>query len=118
MLPIWPEHLTAGDVPRSDALATIRFGSPAPAFAIPIRALDDRAAAEVWRTNDAVRGGTTGALSWCATDEVLMGTVRMHGADIEAITASVYRQIVDAAHATEFPHLLRVWNHGAGINDR
>ena len=119
MLPLSPELLPVEDVANAEGvLATIAFGDPIDdaLTTIPVPQLGGRPLAEVWRTRDPVRRGACGAITYAATDRVLIGTLGRDASDVEGTGAWVFDQIIEFARTSGYPHLLRVWNHVGDIN--
>lgn len=119
MLPLWPELLPVEDVVNAEGvLAAVAFGNSIDdALAtVAVQQLGDRPLAEVWRTNDTVRRGTCGDISYAATDRVLIGTLGRDANDVEGTAGWAFDQIIDLARTSGYPHLLRVWNHVGDIN--
>lgn len=86
---------------------------------------------ELWATDAAVRQGSSGALLFRCTDEVLFGAIQLSEADFAAgdaaadgcpdtalrrATEAAYRQVFALLEEAGFPHLLRVWNYLPAIN--
>ena len=80
---------------------------------------------EVWVGRAAARIEQVGATRCRHNGELLFGTVSVmpsaaiDGADNDALgiaTYDAYRSLLDAVHATGYPHLLRIWNSIPDIN--
>jgi len=109
-----------------DTLAVIGFG---PTAALPedprclrvgLRPLADAAPYEVWRTAGRVRFGRAGAVGWAADEQYLFGALEIdeaaHGG-ILAATEAAYATLRGFTATSTHPHLLRIWNYLAAINE-
>ena len=76
-------------------------------------------AAEVWRVAGPVRVGNAEGLHYAAGQDYLLGQVEIGGdpAQLAVATQSAYVQTLRGCQALGYPHLLRLWNVVAGIND-
>lgn len=85
-------------------------------------------ACEVWQLDAALISGRTGEVHYRRGSEVLFGHVMIPEADFEAthgnqaeklqrVTARAYAEIFAALRTLGCPHLLRVWNYLASINE-
>lgn len=131
------EHVSAARAAVTAApLAAIVFGAKADALAGPTDEPGHEAATlavatpvlmpadldqlvERWSTAGTVVCGQSGDLICRHDNELLFGCIRLTEsatADLEANTASAYRQIFAALDAHGFPHLWRVWNFIPHIN--
>jgi chorismate lyase/3-hydroxybenzoate synthase len=119
VLPLWPELLPVEDVANAKGvLAVIAFGESTEnaLTTIAVQQLDGQHLAEVWRTSDSVRRGASEAITYDATDHVLIGTLGREACDVERTGAWAFDQIIEFARTSGYPHLLRVWNHVGDIN--
>ncbi len=119
MVPIRPQFVPATALSADDALAVISFGVPIceASATIPIRQLGPSPVAEIWRSSLPVTRGQCGGISFGSNGTVFLGTISGTGAQTDATTENLYRQIVETARRSGYPHLLRVWNHVGGINE-
>jgi enamine deaminase RidA (YjgF/YER057c/UK114 family) len=119
--------LTLSYVPVAGAapveLAAIAFGAAASAEAFgvstPVLApASPGLLVERWTTGGAVSAGRRGALAWRHDAGLLFGAIQLavSDADLEANTATAYRQIFATLDELGFPHLWRVWNFIPHIN--
>jgi chorismate lyase/3-hydroxybenzoate synthase len=109
-----------------DVLAVIGFGPSAPRSDDPrylrvgLRPLAGDAPFEVWRARGPVTHGTDGAMRWAADADYLFAGIELdendHGG-IEAASRHVYETLGRVIEQRGRPHLLRVWNYLAAIND-
>lgn len=119
VLPLSPELLPVEEIASAEGvLAAVAFGDSIDGAltTVPVPQLGERPLAEVWRTRDPVRRGTCGAITYAATDRVLIGTLGQDAGNIERTGAWVFDQIIELARTSGYPHLLRVWNHVGDIN--
>lgn len=105
------------------ALAHLAFGGGGPGAIVHrgLQPLTGETVHEFWRTDAPAVSGCDGAVSWCANEQLLFGSVAVSIAnDTAGATYDLYRKILDCAEARGAGHLLRVWhylpriNHGAG----
>lgn len=117
---LWPEIHPLENVPSDDVLAVVAFGHPVRADALTVevpilqRGLP---VAEVWRTDRSSTRGQHANVQYASNGEVLFGSIRANGDDTHALTARLYDEIISAAKAAGYPHLLRLWNHVGAINE-
>src|SRR5258708_9319605 len=119
VLPLWAELLPVADVVNAEGvLGAVAFGDSIDdgLTTVAVQQLGDRPLGEVWRTNDPVRRGMCGAITYAATDRVLIGTLGRDADDVEGTAGWAFDQIIDLARTSGYPHLLRVWNHVGDIN--
>ena len=117
---LWPEYHSIDEIPSDDVLAVVGFGdsitTDALSVAIPLPQRG-RPVAEVWRSERPSKRGTHGNVAFATNGEVMFGSISGNGPDTNATSARVYDEIISAAEAAGFPHLLRLWNHVGGINE-
>ena len=74
---------------------------------------------EVWRGRSEATDGTVGTTRYRHNGEILFATVSVADDGIDALgaaTYAAYHSLLEALHASGYPHLLRVWNSIPGIN--
>jgi chorismate lyase/3-hydroxybenzoate synthase len=117
---LWPEYHPLQSIPADRLLAVVTFGGGVKTGAltinVPVPQCGDPLA-EVWRTSGEVRRGRHGNVEFAAADEVMFGSAAGAGGNTHDVALRVYHDIVDAARAAGYPHLLRIWNHLGGINE-
>ena len=109
---------------QPDVLAVIGFGCAGPDPADPrwlrvgLNAADD-SAREVWRGSGTVRCGSDGDLRWSSDGDYAFVAVEIdetaHGG-IAPTAERAYRQLIAFIHASDTPHVLRLWNYFDAIN--
>jgi chorismate lyase/3-hydroxybenzoate synthase len=118
-------YLGAGAIPAKPLLVAGFGGAPRPAALdpacpfVPV-ALDLVAGEpyEVWTSADPVRYGREHGFATAATDKLLFASIEIdEGGDLEGAVRRAYDALVALLDQTGYPHLLRVWNHFAGITD-
>lgn len=124
--PVWPLHIELSELAafREPLLGAIGFGVPIessgfPTVEIPMRQIRRPDRVEVWASSLPVTYGSRGRIRYATNDEVLLGTIafpRERGT-IDRMTYRAYAEIFQLLRATEYPYLLRVWNHLGGINE-
>ncbi|WP_075322083.1 hypothetical protein [Acidithiobacillus albertensis] len=74
---------------------------------------------ELWRSQQKVRAGSHGPISWRANESLLFLTVEIGNAEqcLHDATRDAYCALLAEITALGYPHLLRVWNHIGDIND-
>lgn len=110
---------------RAPILAEVHYGAvmPAPATAgshprvhVAMRQLSPSPLVEVWTSALPVQSGASGDLRFAHNGAVFFGSYRRPlAATFEADTAHCYRDLLQAAAAHGYPHLLRIWNHFPAI---
>jgi enamine deaminase RidA (YjgF/YER057c/UK114 family) len=119
-------YLGAGAVPAQPLLVAGFGGAPRPSALdpacpfVPV-ALDLVAGEpyEVWTTADPVRYGSEHGFVTAATDTLLFAGIDIdEDGDLESATRRAYDALFALLDRTGYPHLLRVWNHFAGITDQ
>ncbi len=116
---------------RSGMLGVVQYGSGEShaglgrVLAVPVAAV--RAATlgstgdvcEAWQSPRPVHGGRDGPVHWCADGVLAFLAVNIpdNGQHLEDAARSAYCALFSEIDALGYPHLLRVWNHIAGIND-
>lgn len=115
-----PIRLTRAYEQQPDAaLVRMAFGTTlAGAIAhTGLEPLGDDAVIETWGETAPLRSGQCGDVVWHCDDECLFGhAVTAIGADTEAATHHLYRQILSFTAQSDFPNLLRVWHYLPRIN--
>jgi chorismate lyase / 3-hydroxybenzoate synthase len=117
---LWPEYHPLERVPTEDVLAVVAFGHAPQTDALTVEvpiAQRGRPVAEVWRTDRLSIRGRHANVQYASNGEVLFGSIRANGDDTHALTARLYDEIISAAKAAGYPHLLRLWNHVGAINE-
>src|SRR5690349_4316915 len=110
----------SGDLP--DVLFAVTFGeSPAaaPSVRVPLDPVVGNGLAEIWYASGPVRTGTTGAIRHWSDDHFLAGVIEIDEAGfggIEGATEHAYRAMAGLLRDSNYPHLLRTWNHVDAIN--
>lgn len=105
-----------------NVLLSVAFGAT-PSFSgsvrVPLEPIVGSRLAEVWYAHGAVTRGATGSVRYSADDHFLAGAIDVdesrHGG-IEGATAFAYREISALQQVSNYPHLLRTWNHVDAIN--
>ena len=112
------EAAAAGD----RLLLNVRFagsggGRDTPCAIVPNRLLGSTSPIEVWYSDLATERGRLGRVDWAENGSVLFGSLspRLAG-DLAGETEAHFADLLEAAEARDFPHLLRVWNFLPGIN--
>jgi chorismate lyase/3-hydroxybenzoate synthase len=107
-------------------LAVLGFGAAAPASADPrylrvgLDPIDDSAVFEVWRVPGPVEHGLDGRVRWAASEDYCFGAIELAEADyadLSAATEAAYTELARFTQSRRWPHLLRIWNYLAAIND-
>lgn len=125
-----PPHLRARYVAPShavptDALAYLAFGSDAPlpddprAFRVALRPLGAARVAEVWLGSGPVASGRDDDVAFAHDGTHLFGRIELDEAGaggIERAAEAAYRRALAFTRASEFPHLVRIWNYFDAIN--
>jgi chorismate lyase/3-hydroxybenzoate synthase len=111
----------SGELP-ADALLVVTFGdTPAGARSVhvPLEPIVGSGLMEIWQASGPVRHGTSGAVRHWADDHFQAGVIEVdeagHGG-IECAAERAYRAIADHLRDSNYPHLLRTWNHVDAIN--
>ena len=113
---------------RGDVLATVAFGeagrSPASvpwlAAVVPNRPIQPCPAEEVWPAMGVVSLAAIGDAPAAADDRSLFvasTTTIDSGADIDAVTFEVYRNLLRGVEQAGYPHVIRVWNYVPRIHE-
>ncbi|GIL38190.1 hypothetical protein [Roseiterribacter gracilis] len=91
-------------------------GLACPFVPVGLDFLQGSGAYEAWITNDTVRYGSAHGFATASTDELLFAGVQIdEGGDLEAASRRAYDALFALLDDSGYPHLLRVWNHFAGI---
>ena len=107
-------------------LAVLGFGAAAPAGPYPrylrvgLDPMDDSAVFEVWRVPGPVEHGLDGRVRWAASDDYCFGAIELAEADyadLSAATEAAYTELARFTQSRRWPHLLRIWNYLAAINE-
>lgn len=107
-------------------VAVLGFGAGAPALADPrylrvgLNPVDAPAPFEVWRGVGGAGYGREDDLQWSVVGDYLFGAIELDEAaygGLGAATAEAYRRLLNFTAAGEHPHVLRLWNYFAAIND-
>lgn len=116
------------DVSGASVLAAIHFGAmpaietgPHPVAHVAMAQLGgDAALAEVWTSELPVRYGEAQGIRYATNDEVLFGVITEAvppgGADFEEWVRRCYESVFALCESQGYPHLLRMWNYFASIN--
>ena len=117
---LWPEYHPVQSIPAQHVLAVVSFGGNVRTDAltanVPIAQCGEPMA-EVWRTRAEAKRGRHGSVEYAAGGDVMFGSAAGVGGDTHDVAMRVYEDVVDAARAAGYPHLLRIWNHLGGINE-
>lgn len=115
-----PHLASASSPPPRDALAIVAFGAPVDGalFTIDVPQLGHAPIAEVWTTSRDVRRGEFEGIEFAEDREVLVGALRCDDDDLDRAAACVFTRLLAFVRHAGYPHVLRVWNHVCGINDR
>lgn len=115
-------------VDSDHTLAVIGFGdgdapatsAPCFGFRVPLQPLGEHAPLEIWESQAPVTDrGETGRIRYAATDEFLFGVAQVDdppGADVAALTRSLYDEVLGFVAARPQRHVLRMWNYVRDIN--
>ncbi len=116
-----PAQLLSAD----DVLAVVDFGEPCRDAGTPghyksgLLPLQDPTTVEAWRSNLPLEHGAEGGCYWSANDELLFAGLyvdeQRHPSQREAIQRA-YEQLLGLVRQRGYPHLIRVWNYMADIN--
>lgn len=116
------EHLLAAD----DVLAVIGFGTSAPRSSDPrylrvgLEPLGGAAPLEVWKVPGPVEHGSDGLVRWSGSADYCFCSVEVAEADyadLTTATETAYASLARFTRAGRWPHLLRIWNYLAAINE-
>lgn len=111
----------SGELP-ANVLFAATFGesrAPGGQLHVPLEPVAGNGLTEIWYANGTMHCGTTGAIRHRADDHFLAGVIEVDEADhagIEGTAAFVYRAISALQENSNYPHLLRTWNHVDAIN--
>ena len=125
-----PPHIRARYVAPSaavpaDALAYLAFGDDAPlpddprAFRVALRPLGAPPVAELWLGSGPVTTGREGDIVFAHDGTHLFGRIEIPEAAAGGLVRAAegaYRRLLEFTHASEFPHLVRIWNYFDAIN--
>ena len=104
------------------ALLVVEFAGACPVAAascmrVTNRVLGSTAPVEAWTSDLPVARGRHGRVAWAENGQVLFGGLATPLAgDLAGESAAHFADLLAAAEARGFPHLLRVWNFLPGIN--
>jgi len=117
----------------SDVLGVVPFGRvplvecdpDVPLAPVPLEVLDSGAiTAELWRLSAPLRSGRHGRVHFRAGDAALFGRIVVDEATgdadatrLQRATIEAYREIFATLGDLGYPHLLRIWNYLAAINE-
>ena len=110
----------------TDVLAVFGFGSGAPGSDDPrylrvgLEPASTPAPFEVWRARGTVEHGRAGNVRWAADADYCYGAVEVNEADhadIAEASRIAYAQLAEFVAGSRWPHLVRIWNYLADIND-
>ncbi|WP_086853838.1 FkbO/Hyg5 family chorismatase [Amycolatopsis kentuckyensis] len=88
-----------------------------PTIGIAMRERGRKVVREVWTSASAVTSGVRDDIVYGHDGAHLFGAFRLPGAaTYRAATRSAYRRMGALLHDLGYPHLVRMWNHIAGIN--
>ncbi len=124
--PAWWDGVL-GIVPFGASTA-IGCAADVPVAPVPLRVLGEAASAtEVWRLGEALQSGSIGRVRYRKGSHALFGCIvspepNEAGAQssdpraLPTLTSAAYAEIFTALQQLGYPHLLRVWNYFAAIN--
>jgi chorismate lyase / 3-hydroxybenzoate synthase len=107
-------------------IAVIGFGRGAPRSDDPrylrvgLEPFGGRAPFEVWRATGAVEQGNDGLVRWAGSADYCFGSIEVAEADhpdLAAATEVAYAELSRFTLKRQWPHLLRIWNYLAAINE-
>lgn len=107
-------------------LAVIGFGSAAPRSDDPrylrvgLEPLGGKAPFEVWRAPGTIEQGGDGLVRWAGSPDYCFASIEVDEADypdLAAATEAAYAELARFTLARRWPHLLRIWNYLAAINE-
>ena len=114
---------TAAGAPADRTLLVARFLGACPGVSlrptaeVANRALGTTPPVEVWTSDLAAERGRLGRVDWADNGRVLFGSLASPLAgDLALETEAHFAELLAAAEARGYPHLLRVWNFLPGIN--
>ncbi len=121
-----PVTALSAELEREDTLAVFGFGRSAPGrdlvpdpryLNVPLQPLRGQARLEVWRSAHPVIAGERDGVRWASDGELQFGVLEIDESDTGILSASelAYRRLTGFWHASEYPHLLRIWNYFADI---
>lgn len=97
---------------------------PVQAIAMPLLGTSRAGMQEIWRCADACSAGESEGIAWRRAGQLLYGVIEVDeaafaGADspLQAACREAYRRIFRLLDSQGLPHLWRVWNYLAGINE-
>lgn len=98
---------------------------PVQAIATPVLGTGSAGMQEIWRCNEACTAGRFEGIAWRRAGNLLYGVIDLEeaafsavlpGSPLQAASQEAYRRIFRLLEAQDLPHLWRVWNYLAGIN--
>lgn len=115
-----------GLLAADDVLAVLGFGAAAPSASDPrylrvgLQPWQVATPLEVWRAPGPVAYGRSGRVRWAASPDYCFGSIEMaeaEFADLASATEAAYAELTEFLRARQWPHLLRIWNYLADINE-
>ena len=119
-----PASALGAPPPAGAWLGAACFGGAAPDLALPCARVPapvlagPPAPCEVFAVDGSLREGHHGSWHWRCSEHWWFGAARAGapGAPLQQTVQHAYAQLLEAAAAAGFAHLVRVWNHVADIN--
>jgi chorismate lyase / 3-hydroxybenzoate synthase len=114
---------TSGTFP----LGVVAFGSPrsvslpCPVIELDLPLLEGPSRCEVWSCDQPVRVYRDGDVSAAMSGDLLFGSITAHeenDTSLDHTTEKAYRQLLRLLNESGFPHLWRIWNYFANINEQ
>ncbi|GMQ91217.1 MAG: hypothetical protein BMS9Abin11_0525 [Gammaproteobacteria bacterium] len=87
---------------------------------VPLRNLGQQALLEVWQSSIPVERGQLGDIHYCCNGEFLFAAIRCEESDfveLESLSYDAYQEILRFLRQVDYPHILRMWNYLADINE-
>lgn len=92
----------------------------------PLLSSSETSLRECWSTDGALQQGTDHGIQWCRNEQVLYGVIELNEAEdpahpgmppLQATSRLLYERLFRLLREQQLPHLWRVWNYIARINE-